>query len=298
MQEIYKHKGEFDLFSIRKTYGEREIISLVQDGKKWLSHLPEKAVYSESKAPSDVFSKTLAAARESGNATFDIRLFPGTDRHSVPQHILSSLCSSVSSLFSSISGGRMGKEISVSTLRGSCVVRFSFPEKINLSDDNNVVDEIRILNDVLSSDSIYDGIRDVKDKGRFVRAYSEFLKTVSKTDSAVQIAVASPNSFYVNAIDLKSDVIRKRYGDVKDIYNIEKEETVLKGYLIALDTKTKKFKFQAEDGNVKSGTVDAKVLESAVYEIPAYYTASISIEKHIDKSGNINSYKYFINSME
>lgn len=296
IQEIYKRKGGFELFSIRKMY-DNEAVSLVYDGDKWLSHLSEKPVYAECKAIDDVESQTLTAARESGSATFDIRLFPGSDRHSVPQHILSSLCSSFSSLFSAVSGERRSGRISVSTLNGSCIVRFSISDRINLSDDGNVVDEINILNDALSSDKIDDGIREVKDKRRFIRSYSDFLKTISKTDCDTQIALASPNSFNVSRIDLRSDAIKRRYENVRDIYSIEKEEVVLEGLLIALDIKSKKFKFQKDDESVISGRVDEKILESTRYEIPKRYTASISVEKHIDKNGSENNFRYFLNSL-
>lgn len=292
IQKAYDKKSDFELFSITKTYSEEDVIELVMDGKKWLSHLPKQPVYVEKELSDDITNQTLAAAREMGSTTFDIRLFPGTDRHFVPQNILKDLCTSVTALTGSIFGQKRTEALRVATTPGSCIVRFSFPDQINLLNESNAINEMSVLNDALSSESIVKSLKEVKDQKRFIQSYSSLLDTIRKTHSDVQFTTASPNSNNVRKIELTRDVIESRFDDVKDLYRIETENISIEGQLIALDIKTKKFKFQADDGSIKSGIVDTKILETGSFEIPKTYDASICVEKYIDEKGIKNKEKY------
>ena len=284
IQKAYENKNNFELFSILKDYSNDNRIELVQDGKEWLSHLPQIPVFAEKEVNDDIANETLAVARETGNTTFDIRLFPGTDRHSVPQNILSDLCSAFTSLTSSVFGTKRSEALRVATASGSCVVRFSFPDQINLFNESNAINEMAVLNNVLSSESIYEGLNVVKDQKRFIRSYADFLNAIRKTYSDVQFSTASPNSNEVRKIKLTSDTIKNRFNDVKGIYSIEKEEIDISGKLIALDIITKRFKLQTGE-NIMSGNVELNDLNNGKFEIPMNYNAKIQVEKYMDEKG-------------
>lgn len=284
VQSIYKNALDFCLFSITKIYGEEDIIAVNrEEGRSLLSMLPTEAVYSEKETVDDVAQETLKVARETGATTFDIRLFAGTDRHFVPQNILTDICKHVTSLTSSVFGQRRTEVLRVATAPGSCIVRFSFPDQINLFNESDAINQMNIINDVLSSEILSDGLGKVKDPSRFIRSYSELLDTIRKTGSDVQFTTASPNSTKVQKVGFTRDVVLSRYNDVKDIYKIEKETVVIKGTLIALDIKTKKFKLQLEDGAIKSGVVTNEFLKMGSFELPKLYDAIIDIEKYLDE---------------
>lgn len=298
IQKVYDKKKGFNLFIITKTYEEEEdIVELSLDAKDWLKKLPKEPVYAEKEIFDDVVQETLNAARETGATTFDIRLFPGTDRHFIPQNIMSDLCSAMSSLTSSVFGQKRVETLRVSTAPGSCIVRFSFPEQINLFDETDADNELEVINGILSSDTLADGLEKVKDRAKFIRSYSKILDSIRKTNSDVQFTTASPNSTEVNKIVLSSDVVKNRYKDVKDISKVEKENVVLKGTLIALDIKTKKFKLQLEDGSIKSGFVTNDILDNVTFEIPKVYNASIDIEKLYDYNETNYKVNYFLKEL-
>lgn len=283
IQKAYEKKNSFNVFSISKTYGEIEdIIDLSFDVKEWIKKLPGEAVYAEKEIIDDVVQETLEVARETGATTFDIRLFPGTDRHFVPQNILSDLCAAMTSLTSSVFGQRRGEALRVATAPGSCIVRFSFPDQINLFNETDAVNEMNVINSVLSSGSISEGIGKVKNQTKFIRSYSKILDTIRKTNSDVQFTTASPNSTEVKKVEMSSDVVKSRFEDVKDIYKVEKETLTINGMLVALDIKAKRFKLQLKDGSIKSGVVTNEFLTIGTFELPKEYSAIVDIEKFID----------------
>ena len=298
IQKIFEKKNSFEMFSITKEYGDEDIIRLSRNGREWLSHLPKNEVFSEKKLADNIADDTLAVARDSEKTTFDIRLFPGTDRHVVPQNILTKLCETFTSLTGSVYGLKRNEAINVATAPGSCVVRFSFPDQINLLNESNAINEMDILNDIFSSESITDGLEKIKDQKKFIRSYSSFLNTIRKTHSDVQFTTASPNSNSVKIVELTNADIRERFDDVKDIYRIEYEDRITSGKLIALDTKTKKFKFQSEDNSIKTGSVDTRILENGCLEIPRMYEATIRIEKYLNNKGSSNKEKYYLLSLK
>lgn len=297
IQDVYRERHDSELFSITKTYGEKDRIELKPDGKAWVNKLPAEDVYADESSITDSNEDTLKEARDSESTTFDIRLFAGTDRHSLPQNIMSNLCETVSSLISSISGNiRKTNQLRVSTAPGSCIVRFSFPDQTNLLSENDVTNEMQVINQVLSSESVSESLDTVKNPQKFIRSYSGLMKTIRKTNSSVQFTTAYPNSSGVNKISLTKTDITKRYEIISKLCTVQNEEKTIRGSLIALDTKNKKFKLQTQ-GEIISGTFNEELIDNSSYEIPKDYTASITIEEYIDKQNICNKKKYILNSL-
>ena len=279
IQKAYENKKGFNLFSISKTYGDIDDIKMNFDAEERIKLLPTEPVFAEKEILDDVIQETLEVARETGATTFDIRLFPGTDRHFVPQNIMSELCTSMTSLTKSVFGRKRVETLRVATAPGSCIVRFSFPEQINLFNESDAANEMNIINGILSSESISEELDKVKDQTKFISSYTKILDSIRKTNSDVQFTTASPNSTKVSKIEMTREMVKSRYNDVKDIRRVEKDSVVLKGTLIALDTKTKRFKFQLSDGSIKSGVVTNSFLSKGSFEIPRDYDATVDIEK-------------------
>lgn len=292
IQKVYEKKTGFELFSISKSYGETDTIELRLDGKEWIKRLPEIDVFAENSSTDDIATETLREARETGSTTFDIRLFAGTDRHSIPQSIMSDLCGKVTALVGSVFGNvRRNDQLRVATAPGSCIVRFSFPDQINLFNESNAINEMKVLNDALTTDSLSESLKFVKDQKKFIRSYSGLLDTIRKTNSDVQFTTASPNSTDVRKVELSKSSVISRYEDVKDLFTLETEEHSFIGSLIALDIKSKKFKLQTQQGII-SGGVDEKILTDASYEIPKDYIARVVVEKYLNEQKTSTKEKY------
>ena len=286
IQSVYKKATKHDLFSITKIYGETDQIVFSPEYRVWIEKLPIKQVFAEKGKIDDIAVTTLNAARETGSTTLDIRLFPGTDRHFVPQYIMTSLLKSFSSLVDSIFGKRHSNSLRVCTAPGSCVVRFSFEDQINLFDESNATYEVGIINRILRSDSIEKNLEQVKNKGIFVQSYSNLLKTIKKTRNAVQFTSAFPNSTDIEQIELTAELISKKSEQMENIYNEKVTKQVLSGELIALDTKSKKFKFQMRNDDadfIILGTIDDSVLSES-REVPGSYNAVIQKTEYIDQN--------------
>lgn len=287
IQKAYSNKKGFNIFAITKIYGENEdVIKLSLEVGEIVNKLPKEPVYAEKEVLDDVVQETLEAARESGATTFDIRLFPGTDRHFVPQNIMSDLCNAVTSLTGSVFGQKRGEALRVATAPGSCIVRFSFPDQINLFNETDGCSEMNIINSLLSSDSILEGLYKVKDQSKFVRSYSKILNAVRRTNSDVQFTTASPNSTEVKKIELSRNTVQSRYADVKDIYRIEKEQVVIEGTLIALDIKSKRFKLQLDDGTIKAGIIANDFMSDCSFELPKKYSATMEVERYYNENNS------------
>lgn len=289
IQKAYDNKKGYDIFSISKIYGDTDIVKLNYDAKEWIKKLPIEPVFAEKEILDDIIQETLEVARETGETTFDIRLFPGTDRHFVPHNIMSDLCDAMTSLTSAVFGQKRSEALRVATAKGSCIVRFSFPEQINLFNESDAANEMNIINKILSSESISEGLDKVKDQAKFIRSYSKILDSIRRTNSDVQFTTASPNSTEVKKVEMSKEMVKSRYDDVKDIRRVETESLILKGTLIALDVKTKKFKLQLSDGSIKSGVVTNDFLTKGSFEIPKYYNATVDVEKLY--TDNIFNYK-------
>ena len=286
IQDAYKKSAKRNLFVIVKHYDEDDWCEMVQDYRPWVSVLPKKAVYAEKDSVDDISLETLEAARETGNCTFDIRLFPGTDRHVIPQNTMSLLCNSFTSLVDSINGKRYGNSLRVATAPGSCIVRFSFDEKINMLDETGIVQEMGVINDALRSDNVENSLSQVKNKRSFVQSYTKLFKTIKGTGSDVQFTVAYPNSTKASRVDLSGADISARHERMNDIYKTVTSEKTVIGTLVALDTESSRFKFIIDEDSKKmvSGVIDGEVFQSNSYEVPGQYEALLEISSKLDKN--------------
>ena len=287
IQNAYKNKKGFTLFVITKYYGNTEDrIELSTNTDEWITKLPKEPVYAEKEPFDDIAQETLQAARTTGETTFDIRLFPGTDRHFIPQNTLTELCSSITSLTNSVFGRRRAEALRVSTAPGSCIVRFSFPDQINLFNETDADDELKIINSVLSTDSL-SGLEQVTDKPKFIKAYSKLLDALRKTKSDVQFTTASPNSTRIQKCELCKGDVKNRSDSIKGVYDCVTERETIFGTLIALDVKNKKFKLQLNNGSVVSGHVAKELLDQNSYELPKTYRALVSRVKYIYNDSSV-----------
>ena len=91
------------------------------------------------------------------------------------------------------------------------------------------------------------------------------------------------------------DIVATRYNEMKDVHRIEKETIEIKGTLIALDTKNKRFRL--EEGSIRSGVVTDEFIKSGAVEIPKMYEATIDIEKKIDVNQRCYEVTYFLKKL-
>ena len=299
IQSVYNKASKNEMFCILKTYGEKDQIDLVPEYQTLLEQLPTQEVYADKEVADDIGISTLTAARETGNTTLDIRLFPGTDRHFVPQHIMTSLLKSFSSLVDSIFGKRHSNSLRVCTAPGSCIVRFSFDDQIDLFDESSAIHEVKIINSILQSDSIENNLEKVKNKSGFVQSYSNMLKAIQKTKNPVQFTSAYPNSTDTNMIELSTDLISKRTDQMNSMYDKRITKQTLIGRLIALDIKSKKFKFQMTEqysDTIILGSIDDDILSES-YEVPGLYSAVIQQTEYIDHNDYIPRKNYHLEAL-
>lgn len=298
VQQPYKNKSVYDVFSVSKCYGDSDNrIEIVNDGKDWIKKLPKNPVFAEQRTLSDYSQETLAVARETGATTFDIRFFPGTDRHFIQQNILSDLCAAMTTLTNSVFGKRRRDVLRVAMAQGSCIIRFSFPDQINLFNETDAANEMKVINSVLLSESLSDGLEKVREKTGFIKSYTKLLDAVRRTNSDVQFTTASPNSPEVQRVDLSKNDVENRYSIIKDIKRIDTETETYRGMLIALDTRTRKFKFQLKNGQIISGSVTKDFFNQGSFELPKEYSATIYREKRIIDSDNSIEEKVLLNHL-
>lgn len=289
IQKVYNRKNKFDIFSISKYYNENDKIELKYDGKDWISHLPVNPVYSEKELIDETIEvETLNVARTTGCTTFDVRLFPGSDRHSIPHNILSNLCNSLTALTGSIFNEKRSQPLRISTAPGSCIVRFSFPDQINLFNESNASKEMGVLNKIFTCDDLTECLDSVSNKNQFIKSYSAFFDSIRKTHGDVQFSTASPSSNTVCKINLSKEKVQRNYRDGNSLCKVETIENHLRGTLIALDTKTNKFKFSSTDEKEISGIINPSLLKGESFEVPAYYDATIKINRYLYKDGEKN----------
>lgn len=206
---------------------------------------------------------------------------------------MTELCNSLNSLTSAVFGRRQGNRLSVSTAVGSCVVRFSFDFRTNLLEDESIGEEMHVLNEVLSSDHIEDKLEKVKNKTAFVSSYGRLLKTIKRTNSDVQFITAFPNESSVSrVVDLSSDKVSEKCDSINSIYDEEVYEEEMYGELIAVDLKTRKFKFYCSDKRMIHGDLSRDVMKGGVYAIPASYKAFVEVSRKTDRNNEDNGKKY------
>lgn len=298
IQDAYNGKSGFNLFSITKIYKEEEdLIELSLESKEWMKKLPENPVFSEKEISDDIEENTLQFARENNATTFSIHLYEGTDRHFVTGSFINDTNSALNSLTNSVFGKKRREPLQINLRAGSCIVDYVFPDAINLFNESDAINEMAIVNDVLESERILYALDKVKDQSAFIKAYTKLMDAIRKTGSHVQFITASPNSTKSRKISLTKDVVATRYNEMKDVYRIEKEVIEIKGTLIALDIKNKRFKLRLEDGSIKSGIVTDDFLKSGSFEIPRMYKATIEIEKHVDVNQKCSKEVYCLSKL-
>lgn len=298
IQEAYVNKNGFNLFSLSLTYGDAgDVTELSSDIETWIKELPEDPIYSEKEVADDIMERTLATARENDATVFDIRLFAGTDRHFIPNNYMSDLCTAFKSLINSVFGVKRKEPLGVATSPGSCIISFSFPDRANLFGENDAVEEMNVINEVLSSETIYTGLSKVKDQRGFLSSYAKILNTIRKTGSAVQFTTASPNSTKVQKVEMSKEAVACRYEEVKDIYSVVNETVTVTGTLIALDAKLRRFKFETADGTNISGTVTKELFESGSFTLPAKYEAVIDKVKYFNEKHSCSKEKFCLKSL-
>lgn len=54
IQEAYKHKSSFEIFSVSRLYGDEDIVTLSYDSESWIGRLPAEKVYADSEHVNDI----------------------------------------------------------------------------------------------------------------------------------------------------------------------------------------------------------------------------------------------------
>ena len=283
IQSLYKKSSKSNLYSISNLYGDKDIVTITDDIKRLIELLPVDDIYSEKETLGDASEDTLIAARESGNTTFDIKLFSGTDRHNIATNILIELSKHLTTLTGSIFGNKRNESLRVSTAFGSCVVRYSFPDQINLLNENSSINELETLNKIFVSDDIEEDLKLVKNKTSFVTAYSGFLNAIRKVGSDVQFTTANPNSQNVNKVELSKEKVINKYNVVTSLYDKKSEIIKKKGKLVGFDIKTAKFKLEVS-GVIINGVIDDAFDYKKSYALPEIYEATLNLIRYYDKN--------------
>lgn len=297
IQSIYKKSSKNNLYSISNLYGDNDIVTVSNNTKSLIELLPIEDVYSEKETVDDIAEETLIAARESGNTTFDIRLFSGTDRHDIAANILIELSKYLTALTGSVFGNKRSESLRVSTTFGSCVVRYSFPDQINLLNENSPINEMETLNRIFVSEDIEEDLKLVKNKPGFITAYSGFLNAIKKAGSDVQFTTANPNSKIVNKVELSKEKIRKKYIAVSTLYDTKLETIKKKGRLVGFDIKTLKFKLDVTD-TIISGTIDESFDFKKSYALPETYEATLDFIRYYDKNDVTKKEQYCLKELK
>ncbi len=298
IQKTYDGKAGFNLFSITKNYKtDGDEIELSLNAKEWIKMLPSEPVFSEKEIVDDINDETLQFARENNVTTVAIRLFAGSDRHHISCNFINDVSSAFTSLTNSVSGIKRKQPLEVFMKAGSCIVNLFFPDQINLFNESDAIYEMGIVNEVLESKNLSEGLSKVKDQKKFIESYKKMLDAIRKTGSCVQFTTASPNSTKTKKIELSKEEVLRRYDYIKDINHIEKETLQVKGKLIAMDVKTKRFKLLLDDGSIKAGEVGNELLESTSFELPNSYDAKIDVEKYIDIKQNCTKEKVVLKTL-
>lgn len=281
IQEVYHEAPKNSIFSVENIYGETDKTSILDNAAEWISKLPKEKVYAEKEDVTENVPDTLNAARDSGNATVDIHLYAGSERHSVSHGVMSELCEAFSAFAGSIFGKRYGDSLLVSTAPGSCIIRFSFDQQMNLQDEDNPVEEVLKINDILAADVPEEKLNNVKNKKNFVGAYTRFFDTIQKAGGDVQITSASPNWTNTKKIELSQKRISDCSKNIRKIFDEKVKEVSVKGELQALDTRSKSFKFAEDEGKAVSGKFEDAILDGGGITVPGKYVAKLRITSRL-----------------
>ena len=290
IQKAYKNANKRDLFSFEKNY-ENDTITISPISEEDLLVLPKNDVYAEKESIDNKASETLKESRNKCASILDFRFFAGMPRHLLSSTHLNELISNVKSLFKTFFNVKRTDPIEACTLPGSCIVRFQFPDAMNLFDETDASNELLVFSKILANESIMDNINIVIDKKDFITKYTEFLNTIKKIGSDVQISSASPNSNTPLYVELKYDTIKRRYKDAREIYSTKISEDFYTGVLVAFDTIKKKFNLKCNgeyisgDVNKNCSALDEKNLINSEYRAKIKRTLKVD-EKNLSVSSN------------
>lgn len=285
IQDAYNNSRKQDRFEIRKKYGERrDKIEVGFETDKWLAELPTAPVYADKPLTEEYVSETLKVARETGKTTFDVRLYPGTDRHSVANVVFQEICSSINSMAAAVYGTKPGDSLLVSTAPGSCVIRFSIDDKINLLNETSLENSFEVLNGTLEYGLIEESICKTKNKESYIRNYNKLLETIKKTGSDVRFTTASPNSTDIKSIEFTKENVIEQFDKAVRYYNEKTYEDELEGELIAIDLKSKRFKLLQKGDITIQGELDKSMSEEGFFNVPGYYCAKVIVTEKVNKS--------------
>ena len=282
-------------YMISKDYNNNGFVNIKVAEKNDILLLPKEKFFYKEMNVNDVSEETLLAARKNNSSVCDFRFFRGTTRHSISCDEMKDLCRDMPSLFNSIN--KNTSQIRVSTLVGSCIVRFDFCDQINLFNESSSSYSLQKFYNIVKTDNLVKEIEDVSDKKEFINSYSRLLKTISKIDGDVEIISASLNSKCVDKIILNNNQIKLKINDLANIYNIKKEEINIIGVLIAWDIKTKKFKINCNEEFITGKISDSINIESVKF-VPHIYNFTLVKQSRIDKMDFTSKIDYTLIAMK
>lgn len=129
---------------------------------------------------------------------------------------------------------------------------------------------------------IEENLGKVKNKTGFIKSYSNLLRTIRKTNNPVQVSSAFPNSEKTSVVELTSDTIVKKVDQIDEFFTETIRSKVYKGFLVALDMRSRRFKLEEDNGNVIQGTINDTLLVES-FNIPDRYIAEIKTTEFVDR---------------
>lgn len=129
---------------------------------------------------------------------------------------------------------------------------------------------------------IEENLGKVKNKTGFITSYSNLLRTIGKTNNPVQVSSTFPNSEKTSVVELTSDTIVKKVDQIDEFFTETISSKVYKGFLVALDMRSRRFKLEEDNGNVIQGTIDDTLLVES-FNIPDRYVAEIKTTEFVDR---------------
>lgn len=274
----------------KKYLDESDSIECRPATKTEIDYISKTEYFVKDRPIEDIRNETLCAARDSNSNVFDLRFFAGSSRHSIPCNIMADLCNSMSSMFNHISGKKTIVP-TVSTAFGSCVVRFTFQDQINLFEEYESTEKIKIMNEIISNDNFLESVEKVEKKKEFISAYTKFMQAVKKTETNVEFMSAFPNSSKVKKISLNVSEIQRHYDDIKTIFKTHENKFEQFGKVIAWDTKSKKFKIEVEN-RIISGNISQEYDVSRQITINENYNFIMKKYTKMDQSNYTKSETY------
>lgn len=245
----------------------------------------------------DISSETLKNARDNNSVVFDIRFYQGSDRHTITCGVMQELCESIKQLFNNIKGIKKEDELRVSTAPGSCIVRFTFPEQINLFGECNAIDELKIMNEVMRSNDFLESVSQITQKKEFITNYTKFLKAMKKSESNVQFISAFPTSDIPINLQFSKKEIFQQYEKVSRVFETTTDNVDYIAKIVAWDVKQKKFKAITNEQNF-SGDIDSSIRVEKIIDFTKKYKLHLQLQTTVDQNNYTKKEKYILLELE